>query len=1402
MPKRNFELFCLHLHRDLSVLGALKETAAGEACSFSCAQAQMLERVKKKNTALFDQLAVQLSLPYAAGENTLDTFLYDVIIVDMLDRRFDGDLCIPGADGRTAKILAREELAEWIYERGFTITGVPARDPEGRRTGEATEDIHYRAFVASASMARKGQYLFVNDEVYDGLMERISLGFVTCGENHALSLKTLDGKTTVFASKLSAYLGLSLSDGSSVREMQTAWRQMKGTQPPEIPLNAETVAVVPDYTVKDDEARRLFGGKGPFVWTTEEIPPAMRRPETYLPLAEARQADEGMQLLCAFFRAFAGGREGLKAFAQGREEAIVRAWRSAVEKLLGEGNIPEYAENLLPVPEQRAEGGVDPLLSAVEVYAWHWLIALTLRCMRAPGSLKTDDLRAAVSGTLEMLENEKSDGCSPAWNTLFNLLKDAGSSVYACLSASAERGDADGWKIFVLASGEKALRWACYCGEKPAATYGARLTPVDSLEDFSINHFDGIGFCDPEYFDRLERLMLLRDEPMSPRRFDAVIIRLPWFKGVLVRMDFRAYFAEKGVEGGFVTDMFGVKRDLSKLHILATKSMFKGYAYLTALRDAEEADPWREYWRRVEKYGASLLIAGRNSTPSARSRLNYQFLSTIGFTDDEMQALAADAVAEMHGLLMNPEAQRDYFLKNLRAAETTAEDAPDADDIGAETLENNDAEPVSATEDGDEETVSAGTDELFARALNACPDLIESGYARRALQGKARNIMVDSMMGRLPVEGDVRVLAPDLKMMLDYIWLRRVLGDEDAPIVSAINDGAPGHGCYYAPGANAPWKKDGGKTVVALRNPHFAVGEDALLEPLPADVRAEYDRYFGHLTGIAMLPASAFSTINGADVDGDRANICCDDRVITAVRRTAKENLALMEDVLIRKAEIAEWIDEKIAVIRAVSPQKRDRAKTRELEYWLSLSEWMQLAVPDMPEAGVWAADYCPALVFGASTGGRGGFRVREAEKKGLLEAKIWRAFDLTTRQRIGIMSIQALELASVAYAKGADKGHDLCSLLRRWLWHWRVVTCGLDAANEIDMAKTGLMLSEHILRSPIEAGQKFSPDLRKIEEKRASALREMRTQREKAAADLALSWRFASKMNEIRKNLQHVRPKVEEEHHPLDLLPYGVFDGLAESLAGSAPRGSNLPRLKFPEAGGKSLFEIAKERVGNEDFAAAADISASISAYSAYARRRKRADGRRQAQFDRYGYCMRNLQRRYSLAEAFSHMRACVGDGTVAGSFLKDAGITGGMQLAHLYNSLEQDAVLSALVWAETQEERIERVGALLGSVPGAKAPEHLPEAITRDEQGVYLFKEIVKYLREAEAVALAPAADGVNTPEGLREKLGAIVGGRGTLCRSLLGQGAVNDFLFLQLCGDEFAEMMKPEDDQHVRL
>ena len=62
--------------------------------------------------------------------------------------------------------------------------------------------------------------------------------------------------------------------------------------------------------------------------------------------------------------------------------------------------------------------------------------------------------------------------------------------------------------------------------------------------------------------------------------------------------------------------------------------------------------------------------------------------------------------------------------------------------------------------------------------------------------------------------------------------------------------------------------------------------------------------------------------------------------------------------------------------------------------------------------------------------------------------------------------------------------------------------------------------------------------------------------------------------------------------------------------------------------------------------------------------------------------------------------------------------------------------------------------------------------------------------------------AVDGVNTPEGLREKLGAIVGGSKALCRSLLGQSTMNDFLFLQLCGDEFAEMMKPEDDQHVRL
>ena len=98
---------------------------------------------------------------------------------------------------------------------------------------------------------------------------------------------------------------------------------------------------------------------------------------------------------------------------------------------------------------------------------------------------------------------------------------------------------------------------------------------------------------------------------------------MPFVKGMLHEVDFRDFLKSAGCST--VTDIFGTPHPIDEVEIILTKSMFKGYGWLT-----DNGLTWEDYLTAFRKYDHALYVTGTNK-PSAEgfTELNYQFLNTL-----------------------------------------------------------------------------------------------------------------------------------------------------------------------------------------------------------------------------------------------------------------------------------------------------------------------------------------------------------------------------------------------------------------------------------------------------------------------------------------------------------------------------------------------------------------------------------------------------------------------------------------------------------------------------------------------------------------------------------------------------------------------------------------------------
>ena len=150
-----------------------------------------------------------------------------------------------------------------------------------------------------------------------------------------------------------------------------------------------------------------------------------------------------------------------------------------------------------------------------------------------------------------------------------------------------------------------------------------RYRRVERVEDFSVTEFDGEGLVSKEYSARLNKAL--------GGRHTSFQIRLPFVKGMLHQVDFHDFFRSAGTT--HLTDLWGVNHPVAKVDVILTKSMFKGYGWLT-----ENGKSWEDYWAAFRKYRHALYVTNvSKERPQGFTQLNYQFLTTLSMTGEEFR---------------------------------------------------------------------------------------------------------------------------------------------------------------------------------------------------------------------------------------------------------------------------------------------------------------------------------------------------------------------------------------------------------------------------------------------------------------------------------------------------------------------------------------------------------------------------------------------------------------------------------------------------------------------------------------------------------------------------------------------------------------------------------------------
>ena len=380
---------------------------------------------------------------------------------------------------------------------------------------------------------------------------------------------------------------------------------------------------------------------------------------------------------------------------------------------------------------------------------------------------------------------------------------------------------------------------------------------LEKKEDIEITCFDGEGLISKEY----ARVV---DEKLCGKKVHTSFqIRMPYVKGMLHEVDFKDFLTLCGTDT--ITDLWGMEHSVQDVDIILTKSMFKGYGWLTA-----SGMNWEDYRTVFRKYRHALYITNvSKEKPEQTTELNYQFLTTVSIQGDEFRP--ADLP---DGWDHSPETdERNWLTKQTELAYYNF----CADESFRRNYFLEKFERVSWWER------HQGKDQILAAVLKKNPHFINEPIYAKRLEAEADKIAEQYAVGRLIVAGDNRYLSGDLLDFLNCLPVTKTGTSKKANTFINFRWGLElNHQNFFAPSA----AYQSSHVCTLLRNPHIARNEEMQLYPLE-DRKNLHDQYLGHLTDVVMVGYTSLAAerLGGADYDGDMIKTISDPILNECVKR-------------------------------------------------------------------------------------------------------------------------------------------------------------------------------------------------------------------------------------------------------------------------------------------------------------------------------------------------------------------------------------------------------------------------------------------------------------------------------------------------------------------------------------
>ncbi|MDN3956208.1 hypothetical protein [Sporolactobacillus laevolacticus] len=336
-------------------------------------------------------------------------------------------------------------------------------------------------------------------------------------------------------------------------------------------------------------------------------------------------------------------------------------------------------------------------------------------------------------------------------------------------------------------------------------TYG--ITPNHEM-DVPVPHMDGAGLITP--YGRMG----------SHRCFQ---VRLPFFKGLLIPFDFKAFAKKKGITE--IKDIYGDSHEIKNVDVIFTKSQFKMSAYW---------HKWKTYQDAFNTYrceSAKFNFEEENHGV----KLSYQFLQTLtDLKENEIETIGKRTFDE----IKNIGSDRATMLKHLKAD--------------------------SSNQNKNE----------FEEALSIYPELLKDAYTKKQIKDAKAKMVNNAKCGKLEVDGSFLFVLPDV-----YAFCEWLFSDDDYKIKVANNEMVP-LGLLTGNQVHCKVFKNE-QELDLLRSPHL-YKEHAVRTNV---TKKEFDGWFIAKNAIYTSSHDLISKILMFDVDGDKLYAVSDQTIVNAAKR-------------------------------------------------------------------------------------------------------------------------------------------------------------------------------------------------------------------------------------------------------------------------------------------------------------------------------------------------------------------------------------------------------------------------------------------------------------------------------------------------------------------------------------